>query len=62
MNNKKQSEERVHFSYCEKENEGVVDVYLLAPGISISFNQIYTNSWTKGDSSDFSEEMLILNF
>lgn len=62
MNNKKQSEEWVHFSYCEKENEGVVDVYLLAPGISISFNQIYTNSWTKGDSFDFSEEMLILNF
>ena len=62
MNNRKQSEEKVHFSYCEKENEGVVDVYLLAPGISISFNQIYTNSWTKGDSSGFSEEMLILNF
>ena len=62
MNNKKQSEENVHFSYCEKENEGVVDIYLLAPGISISFNQIYTNSWTKGDSSGFSEKMLILNF
>lgn len=40
----------------------MVDIYLLAPGISISFNQIYTNSWTKGDSSIFSDEMLILNF
>ena len=26
------------------------------------FDQIYTNSWTKGDNSIFSDEMLILNF
>ena len=50
-----------HFTY-EIENEGLVDVYMLAPGVSISFNQIYTNSWTKGDSSIFSDEMLIFNF
>lgn len=51
----------LHLSY-HKENEGSVDIYQLAPGISISFNQIYTNSWTKGDSSVFSDQMLILNF
>lgn len=53
--------EQIHFLY-EKENEGRVDIYLLAPGIRICFDQIYTNSWTKGDSSVFSEHMLILNF
>lgn len=53
--------EQDYISIC-KENEGRVDAYFLAPGISISFNQIYTNSWTKGDSSVFSGEMLILNF
>lgn len=37
-------------------------MYMLAPGISISFNQIYTNSWMKGDGEFFSEQMLILNF
>lgn len=52
---------KTHFSY-EKENEGRVDVYVLAPGISICFDQIYTNSWTKGDSSTFSDQMLIFNF
>ena len=57
MNIKQQN----HFLY-EKENEGRVELYLLAPGISICFNQIYTGSWTKGNSSIFSEEMLILNF
>lgn len=46
----------------EKENEGRVAIISLAPGISISFNQIYTNSWTKGDSSFFSDQMLIVNF
>ncbi len=50
-----------HFSFY-KEGEGRVDVYTLAPGIRISFNQIYTSSWTKGDSSLFSEQMLVLNF
>ena len=50
-----------HFLY-EKEKEGRVDIYMLAPGIGIFFDQIYTNSWTKGDSSLFSDEMLIFNF
>ena len=50
-----------HFS-VQKENEGIVDVYVLAPGITMSFNQIHTGSWTKGDSSVFSEQMLIVNF
>lgn len=50
-----------HFSF-EKDEEGLVDFYILAPGVIISFNQIYTSSWTKGDSSVFSEQMLILNF
>lgn len=53
--------QQTHISF-HKENEGDVDVYMLAPGISISFNQIYTNNWTKGDSSVFSDHMLILNF
>lgn len=53
--------ESEHFS-LHKKGEGRVDVYTLAPGIRISFNQIYTNSWTKGDSSLFSEQMLVLNF
>ena len=53
--------ERTHLS-LHKENEGYFDLYLLAPGISISFNQIYTASWTKGDRQFFSDQMLILNF
>lgn len=57
MNDMKQT----HFS-LHRENEGFFDYYILAPGISISFNQIYTGSWTKGDSSLFSDRMLILNF
>ena len=54
-------QEQEHFSY-KKEKEGCVDFYLLAPGIGICFDQIYTNSWTKGDSSLFSDQMLIFNF
>lgn len=50
-----------HF-IIERENEGFVDFYTLAPGIRLSFNQIYTGSWDKGDSSIFGERMLILNF
>ena len=46
----------------QKENEGTVDLYTLAPGIRISFNQICTSSWQRGDSSLFPEQMLILNF
>lgn len=52
---------QTHFSYA-KENEGVVDFYFLEPGVSLSFNQIHTNSWTKGDSSFFSDDIMILNF
>ncbi len=49
--------------FCiRKENEGCVEVYVLAPGIRISFNQIHTSSWQKGDSSFFPERMLIFNF
>lgn len=39
-----------------------MDVYLLAPGVTISFDQIHTDSWTKGDNSAYSDQMLILNF
>lgn len=46
----------------QKEHEGIVDLYHLAPGIRISFNQIHTSSWQKGDSSLFPERMLTLNF
>lgn len=53
--------DRTHLSY-EIEGEGRVDLYLLTPGISLSFNQIRTGSWTKGDDSAFSEKMLVFNF
>ena len=53
--------EETYFIY-EKKKEGRVQCYILAPGIFLMFDQIYTNSWTKGDSSIFSDEMLILNF
>ena len=53
--------EETYFIY-EKENEGRVECYVLAPGIFLMFDQIFTSSWTKGDSSIFSDEMLILNF
>lgn len=53
--------EQTHF-FVQKENEGCVEVYVLAPGIRISFNQIDTGSWPKGDSSFFPERMLTLNF
>lgn len=46
----------------QKGNDGRLDLYTLAPGIRISFNEIYTSSWEKGDSSIFGERMLILNF
>ena len=50
-----------HFT-LQKGAEGQLDLYSLAPGIRISFNEIYTSSWEKGDSSIFGERMLILNF
>ena len=52
---------QTHF-FIQKENEGCVEVYVLAPGIRLSFNQIDTSSWQKGDSSFFPERMLIFNF
>ena len=50
-----------HFIF-HKGAEGQLDLYTLAPGIRISFNEIYASSWEKGDSSVFGERMLILNF
>ena len=52
---------QAHFC-IQKENEGLVEFYALAPGIRISFNQICTSSWPRGDSSIFPERMLTLNF
>lgn len=46
----------------QKEKEGLVDVYILAPGITMSFNHIYTDSWTTGDGALFSDQMLVVNF
>ena len=37
-------------------------LYTLAPVNRLSFNEIYTSSWEKGDSSIFGERMLIVNF
>ena len=42
--------------------EGQLALYTLALGIRLSFNEIYTSSWEKGDSSIFGERMLIVNF
>lgn len=42
--------------------DGQLALYTLAPGIRLSFNEIYTSSWEKGDSSIFEERMLIVNF
>lgn len=50
-----------HF-ILHKGAKGQLALYTLAPGIRISFNEIYTSSWEKGDSSIFGERMLILNF
>ena len=52
---------QTHF-FIQKENEGCVEVYVLAPGIRVSFNQIDTSSWQKGDSSFFPPRMLVFNF
>lgn len=50
-----------HFT-IQKENEGIMDFYVLSPGSMVSFNQISTYNWSKGDSSIFSDRMLVLNF
>ena len=52
----------VHHAGNEQCGYGVEYANLLAPGIRISFNQIDTGSWPKGDSSFFPERMLTLNF
>lgn len=50
-----------HFT-IKKEQEGIVDFYILAPGITISFNQIHTYGWSSGGNAIFSDRMLVLNF
>lgn len=50
-----------HFT-IKKEQEGMVDFYILAPGITMSFNQIHTYGWSRGGSAIFSDRMLVLNF
>lgn len=59
--NKTMDTKNQHFT-IQKENEGLLHFYTLAPGIRISFNEIHTSSWEKGDSSIFGEQMLIVNF
>lgn len=54
-------DEQTHVLY-KIEQEGSVDLYMLAPGIGLSFNQIYTGTWTKGDGTVFSPELLVVNF
>lgn len=49
-----------HMRY-QIEQEGSVDLYELAPGIGLSFNQIYTSSWSTGEGTLLSPEMLIIN-
>lgn len=39
-----------------------MEFYRLDPGISLSFNRIFSDSWEKGDDSVFGRRMLILNF
>ena len=45
----------------EGENDSRVDYYILAPGISMLFNRIYTGTWSKGDMQ-ISNRILNLNF
>ncbi len=60
----------VEFGPCEilyketikKENKGIMEFYTVAPGVSISFNHIFSSTWSKGDDTFFSKQMLILNF
>lgn len=46
----------------KKENKGIMEFYTVAPGVSISFNHIFSSTWSKGDDTFFSKQMLILNF
>lgn len=45
----------------EGENDSRVDYYVLAPGVSMLFNRIYTGTWSKGDMLN-SDRILNLNF
>lgn len=45
----------------EGENDSRVDYYILAPGVSLLFNRIYTGTWQKGDMPA-SGRLLNLNF
>ena len=46
----------------KKENKSIMEFYTVAPGVSISFNHIFSSTWPKGDDTFFSKQMLILNF
>lgn len=50
-----------HMSLCF-DNNGLVNAYTIFPGINIAFNQIYTNTCPKADSSFYSDNSLIINF
>lgn len=50
-----------HFSLHYK-NNGCVNSYTIYPGIMIAFNQIYTDSCARADSSFYSGHMFIINF
>lgn len=52
---------QIHLSF-HKEQQGTVEFYGIAPGVSISFNEIYSSSWTTGEGKVFTDHMLILNF
>lgn len=49
-----------HFIY-EKENNSSVEYYLLAPGLTLLFNQIYQSTWERG-GFDAAGRILTLNF
>lgn len=57
----KTNENQIHLSFC-KEQEGTVELYVIAPGVSISFNEIHSDSWMTGEGKVFTDHMLILNF
>lgn len=44
------------------ENNGSINLYTIFPGISIAFNQVYTNTCARGERSIYSDQMLIINF
>lgn len=54
------SDSQTHMIF-EGDNGSRVDYYILAPGISLLFNRIYTDSWGRGDMPA-SDRLLNLNF